>query len=170
MKKDGKNNSIKKIHRTIEILKSKKDTKKEKLPANIKKISVIIILCLLALSTILYFTITNYPMIKNGFKTTSESIMKILTVDEKKELHEFLGMYVTIKPAEINLLNEENQLKARMEGECSSEKKELENSVKQREMNKCNDEKNALKENYNTQINKLKSDLNSCEEELESLS
>ena len=87
----------------------------------------------------------------------------------KKELYEFLDMYVTIKPVEINLLNEENELKSQMERECSSEKKELENSIKQQEVNKCNSEKDVLKENYNTQINKLRSDLDSCEEELESL-
>ncbi len=169
MKKEGKSNFVKKLYNNVKILKNRKYDKKEKLSTNIKKISIIVSICLVILSTISYFTIINYSVIKSGFKTTSESILKILTVDEKKELYEFLDMYVTIKPVEINLLNEENELKSQMERECSSEKKELENSIKQQEVNKCNSEKDVLKENYNTQINKLRSDLDSCEEELESL-
>ena len=84
MKKEGKSNFVKKLYNNVKILKNRKYDKKEKLSTNIKKISIIVSICLVILSTISYFTIINYSVIKSGFKTTSESILKILTVDEKR--------------------------------------------------------------------------------------
>jgi len=139
----------------------------------LKKLIIILSICLVLSGIIVYFTITNFPVIQNGFNSTTNSILKIINVDEDKDLNSSLAMYISIKGVRINLLDEETELKATLEQECNGEKTSLEQSVRVQEETECDGEKTSLNtqiDSLESQKSSLESDLSDCEDELESYS
>ncbi len=150
------------------IKKNLNEYKKENIKNSFKnfgKIKKIIIICsifLVILGIILYFTISNFSVIKNGFNSTTKTMVEIFS-SNNINVSDSMKMYVSIKGAKINLLEEENDLKISLKNECSIEKKQLENSIRIEEKNICDVEKNKLTQ----QINDLQSKYNICKESLE---
>lgn len=162
--------SLDELYKKLDLLE-KRGYIQESDDVKLKNLFIILAVCLVIGGIVAYFAFSNFEVLKSGFKSTTDTIIKIMSVDEDVEPEELVDLYVSVDGVNINLVDEENALKLDMESKCSGEKTSLEKSVREQEQKICEDAKILLNTKITTltnQVKEIQSKFDTCDDALSS--